>query len=480
MMGIFSGKGKHQSFVFLFSSLFAVDSFISAAMTRSLTPSLTRDKGLSITVHGVVATGDREGIEYNGEKNYRDHRPFSTARPITKRRPANWDPYVADTCGGTINIPLSFDRLSLFKSSGFPATRDYPLICNWNVKVNYNKCRRARITMRMDGRSRLADAEGCTKGHFTVSPFMKRVKICGRIGNIPPFHWYFDSQQAEKNVTITMKNIGINDGYSEGVSFTLQGECLLEKTYVKKMNAGKENDRFHVRWMSRLLEDLETGEGPRLIQAARHTTRLPSTTPRPSTTQRRFTTVRPSTTARPSTTQRPSTTLRAKTKRRPVAIQRTSTTTKRSISYVHPDLLWPFLGTPEPFIPLESLLDVHPSSNITRDTSFTVQSSTKPTVNLFKFKPNQLAPVVSSTLTTNLSLTTSDSNVPHSTNQSVHLIDISSGQSLNSQVPLEMNSTIPELVLEGQTNNGNPISYISLNGQKFVFSKFHKFKKLLS
>lgn len=65
------------------------------AMTRSLTPSLTRDMGLSITVNGVVATGDHEGIEYNGEKNYRDHRPSSTARPITKRRPANWDPYVA-------------------------------------------------------------------------------------------------------------------------------------------------------------------------------------------------------------------------------------------------------------------------------------------------------------------------------------------------------------------------------------------------
>ncbi|KAK4004152.1 hypothetical protein OUZ56_005897 [Daphnia magna] len=464
MMGVFSGKAKHQSFVFLLSSLFAVGTFISAAMTRSLTPSLTRDMGLSITVNGVVATGDHEGIEYNGEKNYRDHRPSSTARPITKRRPANWDPYVADTCGGTINIALSFDRLSSFKSPGFPATRDYPLICNWNVKVNDRKCRRARITMRMDGRSRLADAEGFTKGHFTVSPFMKRSKICGRIGNIPPFHWYFDSQQAEKNVSIIMKNMAINDGYSEGVSFSLQGECLPEKTSVKKMNVGKENDRFRARWMSRLLEDFETGEGPRLIQASHTTTRRPSTTLR----------VRPSTTVRPSTPRRPSTTVRPSTTRRP------SSTTKRSIAYVHPDLIWPFLATPEPFISLESLLDLHPSSNITSDTTSTAQSSTQPTVHLLKSKPYLLTPVISSPLTTNLSLITSDSNVPHSTNQSVHLNDLPGGPSLNSQVPLETNSTIPELVLEGQTNNDNPISYISLNGQKFVFRKFHKFKKLLS
>lgn len=37
-------------------------------------------------------------------------------------------------------------------------------------------CRRARVTMRLDLRSRLADVDGCRKGYFTVSPIMKEAK----------------------------------------------------------------------------------------------------------------------------------------------------------------------------------------------------------------------------------------------------------------------------------------------------------------
>lgn len=44
-------------------------------------------------------------------------------------------PYKIDTCGGIVNIPLSFDRLTTFESSQFPEERAFPLICNWNVKV---------------------------------------------------------------------------------------------------------------------------------------------------------------------------------------------------------------------------------------------------------------------------------------------------------------------------------------------------------
>ena len=37
-------------------------------------------------------------------------------------------------------------------------------------------CRRGRVTMRMDGRSRLASEHRCTKGYYRVSPFMKEAK----------------------------------------------------------------------------------------------------------------------------------------------------------------------------------------------------------------------------------------------------------------------------------------------------------------
>jgi hypothetical protein len=48
-------------------------------------------------------------------------------------------------------------------------------------------------------------------------------RICGRINYIQPYYWYVEDSKPEV-VTITMKNIGLNDGFAEGFSFTLSGE----------------------------------------------------------------------------------------------------------------------------------------------------------------------------------------------------------------------------------------------------------------
>jgi hypothetical protein len=47
-------------------------------------------------------------------------------------------------------------------------------------------------------------------------------RICGRVNNVPAFQWYIEDQQPE-NVTITLKHNGLNDGFSEGLGFTLSG-----------------------------------------------------------------------------------------------------------------------------------------------------------------------------------------------------------------------------------------------------------------
>jgi hypothetical protein len=54
------------------------------------------------------------------------------------------------------------------------------------------------------------------------SPIVFR-RICGHIGTVPPFQWYVDEHEPEE-VTIIMKNIGLNDGRDEGLSFTLSGD----------------------------------------------------------------------------------------------------------------------------------------------------------------------------------------------------------------------------------------------------------------
>ena len=102
------------------------------------------------------------------------------------------------------------------------------------------------VTMKVNERSRLASEKGCRKGYYRVSPFMDEAKydvvyrlafhcvalinpvlvlrhrICGRVNNVPAFQWYIEDQQPE-NVTITLKHNGLNDGFSEGLGFTLSG-----------------------------------------------------------------------------------------------------------------------------------------------------------------------------------------------------------------------------------------------------------------
>jgi hypothetical protein len=83
-----------------------------------------------------------------------------------------------------------------YESTKFPEERDYPMVCTWNVKVfssfglrecsrlivsrfsrKVNKaCRRARITMKLDERSRLPDEDECAKGYLRISPFMNETK----------------------------------------------------------------------------------------------------------------------------------------------------------------------------------------------------------------------------------------------------------------------------------------------------------------
>jgi len=54
-----------------------------------------------------------------------------------------------------------------------------------------------------------------------VNAFLFR--ICGRINTVPDFQWYVENQQPE-NVTITLRHAGLNDGFAEGLGFTLSGE----------------------------------------------------------------------------------------------------------------------------------------------------------------------------------------------------------------------------------------------------------------
>ena len=104
-------------------------------------------------------------------------------------------------------------------------------------------------------------------------------RICGRIGTVPPFQWYVDDQQ-QQDVTIIMKNIGLDDGDTEGISFTLSGislsrippshpaigqlsseyvgECLSQ-SYPAKHDAAIENVDLNSRWMQRLLIDSQPG-----------------------------------------------------------------------------------------------------------------------------------------------------------------------------------------------------------------------------
>ena len=80
-----------------------------------------------------------------------------------------------DWCGGNILMDLTSRKEFTYRSAGFPSPQSTPYACSWDVKVGRN-CRRGRITMKMDERSRLADDSRCSRGYIRVSPFMKEAK----------------------------------------------------------------------------------------------------------------------------------------------------------------------------------------------------------------------------------------------------------------------------------------------------------------
>ncbi|EFX80477.1 hypothetical protein DAPPUDRAFT_243752 [Daphnia pulex] len=163
---------------------------------------------------------------------------------------------VTDMCEGNIVVPLSSSRNVkrnfTVKSTLFPFKRSTPLICSWNVKVSKN-CRRGLVTMTINERSRLAGDDGCLNGFYSVSPFMDNYlfvtldRICGRINFVPAFQWYVEDQQPE--VTINLRHVGLDDGYSEGLAFTLSGECLAEGSNMTQSKA----NRSYTKWMQQLL-----------------------------------------------------------------------------------------------------------------------------------------------------------------------------------------------------------------------------------
>jgi hypothetical protein len=59
------------------------------------------------------------------------------------------------------------------------------------------------------------------KNHYL---FVILDRICGRINFVPAFQWYVEDQQPE--VTINLRHVGLDDGYSEGLAFTLSGGSM--------------------------------------------------------------------------------------------------------------------------------------------------------------------------------------------------------------------------------------------------------------
>lgn len=171
-----------------------------------------------------------------------------------------------------------------YESTKFPEERDYPLVCTWNVKVfssfGLRECSqlfhaflarwirpadvpasRWNWTNAVDYRTKTsapkdtsAFPHSWTKPskfdlHFLIvyeseNNCLCGHRICGRIDSIPAFHWYVEDQQPN-DVSIMMKNIGINDGFSEGLAFTLQGEncdgCWVKATNKMAASGNKWN-----------------------------------------------------------------------------------------------------------------------------------------------------------------------------------------------------------------------------------------------
>ncbi|KAK4004147.1 hypothetical protein OUZ56_005892 [Daphnia magna] len=252
-----------------------IASFFANAKPNNANRTQSTSLGNVVDYVGYFSTADDYKPYYNTEAVLSHTHTLSSSAYIGGSSipiaPPKRGTYQYDTCGSNIVVPLTYNRKILaeqalrptYKSTDFPAGRTYPLVCNWNVQVSKN-CSRARITMRVDGRSRLPDEEGCAKGYIRVSPFMKEAKICGRVNYIQPYYWYVEDQKPE-TVTITMKNIGLNDGFSEGFSFTLSGECLPIEIGIKKFDVNKENAGSNSRWMYRLLSDSAVSGVPTVV-----------------------------------------------------------------------------------------------------------------------------------------------------------------------------------------------------------------------
>ena len=189
---------------------------------------------------------------------------------------------MTDTCQGKVLVPLSSDPNShqefiTVKSTWFPFNRITPLICSWHVKVRQvvSGLRFARLfglnsavglgEQQLPSRSGHHDSwrtqptggwwglferllsggslherikvrvflfvffclfflSGFTLNDSIILDFFHFLKrICGRVHTVPAFQWYVDNQQPE-DVTIILKHVGLNDGYSEGLAFTLSGQ----------------------------------------------------------------------------------------------------------------------------------------------------------------------------------------------------------------------------------------------------------------
>ena len=78
-------------------------------------------------------------------------------------------------------------------------------------------------------------------------------RICGRIETVPPFKWYVEDQHPE-DVSIVLKHAGLNDGYWEGLSFTLSGECLPNDSNMTSSLALKS----YSNWMENLTKESQS------------------------------------------------------------------------------------------------------------------------------------------------------------------------------------------------------------------------------
>ncbi|XP_057375615.1 uncharacterized protein LOC130696549 [Daphnia carinata] len=198
---------------------------------------------ISFTSAGVLDSLSKK--KKSPSKLITGHREWPSNSSSTVVPTADGGQLIVDMCEANVVIPLTSQRTAkrnfTVKSTQFPFKRSTPLICSWNVKVG-KSCRRGLVTMSIHERSRLAGDQGCLNGYYSVSPIMDDIKICGRVNFIPALQWYVEDQQPE--VTINLKHAGLSDGYSEGLAFTLSGECLNEESDMTKSKASKKYNHW--------------------------------------------------------------------------------------------------------------------------------------------------------------------------------------------------------------------------------------------